>query len=111
MSVFTNHPERPEEGFTRTKYRRLQWKSDSHNKGDDTALYVEVALVMAGAFHYYFSYEDRQVTCTRAGGCHLLVVPVHWRVGALAGEVGGYSVLCIRSRLILENLSTFLSCC
>lgn len=59
VSVYTNHPVKAEDGFSRTKYRRLHWKSDSHNKGDDTALFVEVALVMAGSFHYYFSYEDR----------------------------------------------------
>ncbi|XP_050699326.1 glycogen debranching enzyme-like isoform X6 [Eriocheir sinensis] len=75
VSVFTNHPERPEEGFTRTKYRRLHWKSDSHNKGDDTALYVEVALVMAGAFHYYFSYEDRQDRDKAQGSGFYLVDP------------------------------------
>ncbi|KAG0714453.1 Glycogen debranching enzyme [Chionoecetes opilio] len=38
VSVFTNQPQTPEDGFTRNKYRHLQWRSDSHNKGDDTAL-------------------------------------------------------------------------
>lgn len=93
MSVFTNHPERPEEGFTRTKYRRLQWKSDSHNRGDDTALFVEVALVMAGAFHYYFSYEDRQVTCTRAGGCQSVTCWWYLCTGGLEHWQGRWGVL------------------
>lgn len=58
VSVFTNHPEDPSDGFTRSRYRRLRWMSDSRNKGDDTALYVEVILSMPGSFHYYFTYED-----------------------------------------------------
>lgn len=62
VSVFTNHPEDLGEGFTRNRYRRLQWKSDSRNKGDDTALYVEVVIISAGAFHFYFTYDDGYVT-------------------------------------------------
>lgn len=61
VSVFTNHPEDLGEGFTRNRYRRLQWKSDSRNKGDDTALYVEVVIISAGAFHFYFTYDDGYV--------------------------------------------------
>ncbi|KAK8374371.1 hypothetical protein O3P69_011987 [Scylla paramamosain] len=75
VSVFTNHPERPEDGFTRTKYRHLQWKSDSHNKGDDTALYVEVTLVMAGSFHYYFTYDDSENKDKAQGSGFFLVDP------------------------------------
>ncbi|XP_071514499.1 glycogen debranching enzyme isoform X2 [Panulirus ornatus] len=75
VSVFTNHPEDIEEGFTRTRYRRLQWKSDSRNKGDDTALYVEVIIIMAGSFHYYFTYEDGEDREKAQGSGFFLVDP------------------------------------
>jgi len=58
VSIYTNHPEDLAEDFIRNRYRRLQWKSDSRNKGDDTALYVEICVIMAGSFHYYFTYDD-----------------------------------------------------
>ena len=59
VSVYTNHPEEATEVFMRNKYRRLPWRSDTHNKGDDTALYVEINIVVAGSFHYYFTYDDK----------------------------------------------------
>ncbi|KAK8737367.1 hypothetical protein OTU49_004452 [Cherax quadricarinatus] len=75
VNVFTNHPEDIDEGFSRTHYRRLQWKSDSCNKGDDTALYVEVVILMAGSFHYYFTYEDGEDREKAQGSGFFLVDP------------------------------------
>lgn len=80
VSVFTNHPETPSECFTRNRYRRLQWKSDSRNKGDDTALFVEINIVTAGSFHFYFTYdtsEDRE----KARGSGFFIVDPTLTVG------------------------------
>ncbi|KAK4310829.1 hypothetical protein Pmani_017632 [Petrolisthes manimaculis] len=81
VSVFTNHPEDPSEGFTRSRYRRLRWMSDSRNKGDDTALYVEVTLSMPGSFHYYFTYEDGSEDRVKAEGSGFFLVDPVLTVG------------------------------
>lgn len=75
VSVFTNHPEDVADGYTRNRYRRLQWHSDSRNKGDDTALYVEINLVLAGSFHFYFTYDESEEREKAQGSGFFIVDP------------------------------------
>ncbi|XP_063604015.1 glycogen debranching enzyme-like isoform X1 [Penaeus indicus] len=99
VSVFTNHPEDLGEGFTRNRYRRLQWKSDSRNKGDDTALYVEVVIISAGAFHFYFTYDDG-VERERAQGSGYFIVDPTLTVGTNSETL---SLDCVQCQTVLSK--------
>ncbi|XP_015914684.1 glycogen debranching enzyme [Parasteatoda tepidariorum] len=61
IKLFINYPENPTDGFKRLVYRELPWKSDSLNKGDDTALYCNVTFEMSGSFHYFFIQEGGDI--------------------------------------------------
>lgn len=75
VTVYTNLPEKPEDGFQRYRYRELSCKSESQNQGDDTALYVELVAEMAGSFHFYFMYEGGESKGPRGSG-YFVVDPV-----------------------------------
>ena len=61
VTLYTNHPKEEGQTLDRTAYHKLQWQSDSKNRDDDTATFIDVTLVQAGPFHFYFTCEDRQV--------------------------------------------------
>ena len=57
VSVYSNHPASPDEEFCRDKYRLLPWQSDSKII-DDTSIFVEIPIVRAGSFRYYFTHTE-----------------------------------------------------
>ncbi|GFS37714.1 glycogen debranching enzyme [Trichonephila inaurata madagascariensis] len=61
IKFFINYPENPTEGFKRLVYRELKWRSDSLNKGDDTALHCDVTFELSGSFHYFFIPEGGNI--------------------------------------------------
>jgi glycogen debranching enzyme len=73
VQLFVNHPGSAENGgkaFERETFRELKWLRDG---GDDTAAYVDVPLVLAGSFKFYFTCaEDKKVN----GSGFFLVDPV-----------------------------------
>ncbi|KFM74097.1 Glycogen debranching enzyme, partial [Stegodyphus mimosarum] len=75
IKLFINYPENPTDGFKRLVYRELRWKSQSFNKGDDTALYAEVTFELSGSFHYFFIPEGGDVLKPFGSG-YILVDPV-----------------------------------
>ncbi|XP_057653349.1 glycogen debranching enzyme isoform X2 [Diorhabda carinulata] len=62
--------------FNRNKYQILEWvtKEGSEN-ADDTALFTEIKVEIAGSFHYYFAYEKGE-TVEKQGSGYFLVDPV-----------------------------------
>ncbi|KAG8178835.1 hypothetical protein JTE90_016506 [Oedothorax gibbosus] len=72
--LFINYPENPSDGFKRQVYRELQWKSDSLNKGDDTALHCDVTFELSGSFHYFFIPKGGDVLKPSGSG-YILVDP------------------------------------
>ncbi len=55
IDLFTNHPSGKDDEFKRDKFRKLEWSHETTNKRDDTAAYIDVQLVRAGSFRYYFT--------------------------------------------------------
>ncbi|KAB7506288.1 Glycogen debranching enzyme [Armadillidium nasatum] len=76
VNVFTNHPDKVSDTFERARFRRLPWKNDSDTKGDDTCLFVEVPIITAGSFRFYFTYDDRDDLSSAAGSGYFIVDPV-----------------------------------
>ncbi len=70
IDLFTNHPLEASEGsaFHRETFRRLSWKFEAGNERDDTGAYVNLPLVVAGSFKYYFTC-DRYVECSHLVHC------------------------------------------
>ncbi|CAL4062039.1 unnamed protein product, partial [Meganyctiphanes norvegica] len=75
VNVYTNNPLEENNAFDRTSYHQLHWRSDTSNKGDDTALFVEITIVMAGSFHYYFTFDNDSSRESAAGSGYYLVDP------------------------------------
>ncbi|XP_043206141.1 glycogen debranching enzyme-like isoform X1 [Amphibalanus amphitrite] len=67
VSVYSNHPASADEEFCRDKYRLLPWQSDSKII-DDTSIFVEIPIVRAGSFRYYFTHSEGQDPNPRGSG-------------------------------------------
>ncbi|XP_034241741.1 glycogen debranching enzyme isoform X2 [Thrips palmi] len=83
VTLHCNHPASADEDFSRTRYRVVQWQSDSANASkDDTAKYGEVPIRRAGSFRYYFTYDEGVPASTcrkdadRKGSGYFTVDPV-----------------------------------
>ncbi|GFU16736.1 glycogen debranching enzyme [Nephila pilipes] len=74
IKLFINYPENPTEGFKRLVYSELKWRSDSLNKGDDTALHCDVTFELPGSFHYFFIPEGGNILKPSGSG-YILVDP------------------------------------
>lgn len=58
VQLWTNCPETKEDVYDRSKYKLLEWHSDSaFCKSDDTAFYAGIQLTTSGSFHYYITDE------------------------------------------------------
>lgn len=54
VTLSVNFPEGDGQQFERSMYRPLRWLSDAL-AADDTALYAQLPLTMAGSFRYIFT--------------------------------------------------------
>ncbi|XP_037086526.1 glycogen debranching enzyme-like isoform X1 [Pollicipes pollicipes] len=97
VSVFSNHPASADEEFSRDKYRLLPWKSDSKII-DDTSIFVEVPIVRAGSFRYYFTHTEGSDPNPRGSG-YFVVDPTLSR--GSNNEVLGMD--CILSQTVLSK--------
>ncbi|KAK4875160.1 hypothetical protein RN001_011582 [Aquatica leii] len=79
VSLYCNYPENKDGKlgeFNRNRYFLLPFKQDEGcSNADDTALYTEINVKMAGSFHYYFVYENATEPCPHGSG-YFLVDPV-----------------------------------
>lgn len=75
IKLFINYPDFPTDSFKRNVYRELKWKSESSNKGDDTALYCDLTFELSGGFHYFFIPEGGDMLKPSGSG-YILVDPV-----------------------------------
>lgn len=73
VQLFTNYPEAGQT-FKRLEYRQMKWRSESINKGDDTALYSNLTFEISGSFHYFFIYEGSTAKKPNGSG-YILVDP------------------------------------
>ena len=39
--------------FERNQYSKVEWSSDSNNKGDDTSIFANIFVKTSGSFHFY----------------------------------------------------------
>ncbi|GAB6025571.1 hypothetical protein CHUAL_011301 [Chamberlinius hualienensis] len=74
LQVWTNHPEDSQGSHDRHKFRLLSWKCDSSNKDDDTAIFTDINIVIAGPFQYYYTLKDNPND--RRGSGYFMVDPV-----------------------------------
>lgn len=62
VSLYCNYPETKDGKileFNRDRYFLLSWVQDEGcQHSDDTALYTQITVKIAGSFHYYFIYEN-----------------------------------------------------
>ncbi|GIY67804.1 glycogen debranching enzyme [Caerostris darwini] len=93
IKLFINYPENPTDGFKRLVYRELRWRSDSLNKGDDTALHCDVTFELPGSFHYFFIPEGGDVLKPIGSG-YILVDPV-LTYGPDDDQLPLHSILCV----------------
>ncbi|KAF5292269.1 hypothetical protein FQR65_LT11232 [Abscondita terminalis] len=79
VSLYCNYPDSKDGRcgeFNRNRYYLLSFKQDEGcNNADDTALYTEIDVKIAGSFHYYFVYENATEPCPHGSG-YFLVDPV-----------------------------------
>ena len=67
VSVYCNHPASADQEFCRDKYRLLPWQSDSKIM-DDTSIFVQIPIICAGSFRYYFTHSEGKNPNPRGSG-------------------------------------------
>ena len=74
VKVYTNCPEAGDDAvkFCRTSYRVLEWRRDSDNANDDTAVFIDLELTRSGSFRFYFETEGHDL----GGEGYFVVDPV-----------------------------------
>lgn len=79
VSLYCNYPSGKDgksSEFNRNRYFLLPFRQDEGcNSADDTALFVEIIVNLAGSFHYYFVYENASEPGPQGSG-YFLVDPV-----------------------------------
>ncbi|KAB0795230.1 hypothetical protein PPYR_12069 [Photinus pyralis] len=79
VSLYCNYPiakDGKSSEFNRNRYFILPFRQDEGcNSADDTALFAEISVQLAGSFHYYFVYENASESCPQGSG-YFLVDPV-----------------------------------
>ena len=51
VDLYTNYPLK--NSFERNQYSKVEWSSDSNNKGDDTSIFANIFVKTSGSFHFY----------------------------------------------------------
>jgi len=64
VALYTNYPADASAPFERSKWRQLQWISNSKYQHDDLDKYTEVECSLAGAFGYYYACVTKSVDDT-----------------------------------------------
>ena len=95
VKVYTNCPEAGDGDakFCRTSYRVLEWRRDSDNASDDTAVFIDLELSRSGSFRFYFETEGHDL----GGEGYFVVDPVLRKVHQCG--------LCDLSKIVILNLS------
>ncbi|XP_013387613.1 glycogen debranching enzyme isoform X3 [Lingula anatina] len=76
VRVFCNHPTCADVPFSREKYTELLWQNPSSMKSDVIDMFVEVNIVCAGSFNYYFTIDGGNNELSPNGRGSFLVDPV-----------------------------------
>ena len=94
VKVYTNCPEAGDGDakFCRTSYRVLEWRRDSDNASDDTAVFIDLELGRSGSFRFYFETEGHDL----GGEGYFVVDPVLRKVHQCG--------LCEFNKILILNL-------